>query len=55
MKLLANKVHIQRLEVLMADKVHKQEPQHVGVKHIATRCGSCLCTLLASNTFIPCM
>ena len=25
------------------------------VKHIATRCGSCLCTLSASNTSIPCM
>ena len=27
MKLLANKVHIQGMEVLLADKVHKQEPQ----------------------------
>ena len=26
-KLLANKVHIQGVEVLLADKVHKQEPQ----------------------------
>ena len=28
MKLLAKKVHIQGMEVLLADKVHKQEPQH---------------------------
>ena len=28
MKLLANDVHIQGMEVLLADKVHKQEPQH---------------------------
>ena len=27
MKLLANKVHIKGMEVLLADKVHKQEPQ----------------------------
>ena len=27
MKLLANKVYIQGMEVLLADKVHKQEPQ----------------------------
>ena len=33
MKLLANQVHMQGVEVLQADKVHKQEPQHV-----ATRC-----------------
>ena len=30
-KLLANKVHIQGMEVLLADKVHKQEPQHVAI------------------------
>ena len=29
MKLLANKVFIQGIEVLLADKVHKQEPQRV--------------------------
>ena len=29
MKLLANKVHMQGMEVLLADKVHKQEPQRV--------------------------
>ena len=34
MKLLANKVHIQGMEVLLADKVHKQEPQHVGMHFI---------------------
>ena len=28
MKLLANKVHIQGMEVLLADKMHKQEPEH---------------------------
>ena len=27
MKLLANKVHIQGMKVLLADKVHKQEPR----------------------------
>ena len=27
MKLLANEVHIQGFEVLLVDKVHKQEPQ----------------------------
>ena len=27
MKLLANKVHIQGMEVLLVDKVHKQEPR----------------------------
>ena len=27
MKLLTNKVHIQGMEVLLAEKVHKQEPQ----------------------------
>ena len=26
MKLLANKVHIQGMKVLLADKVHEQEP-----------------------------
>ena len=31
MKLLANKVHIQGIEVLLADKVHKQEPQRVAI------------------------
>ena len=30
MKLLANKVHIQGMKVLLADKVHKQEPQRSG-------------------------
>ena len=29
MKLLANKVHLQGMEILLADKVHKQEPQRV--------------------------
>ena len=29
MKLLAKKVHIQGMEVLLADKVHKQEPQRI--------------------------
>ena len=29
MKLLANKVHIQ---VLLADKVHKQEPQRMAIR-----------------------
>ena len=73
------------MEVLLADKVHKQELQcvairfthatipiavaqqmphyftatYVGmvacVKRIATHCGSCLRTLSAINTFIPCM
>ena len=28
MKLLVNKLHIQGMEVLLADKVHKQESQH---------------------------
>ena len=28
MKLLANKVHIQGMTLLLADKVRKQEPQH---------------------------
>ena len=32
MKLLASKVHIQGMEVSLADKVHKQEPHHVA-KH----------------------
>ena len=32
MKLLANKVHIQGMKVLLADKVHKQEPQHVAIR-----------------------
>ena len=32
MKLLANKVHILGLEVLLADKVHKQEPQCVAIR-----------------------
>ena len=27
MKLLANKVHIQGMTVLLADKMHEQEPQ----------------------------
>ena len=31
MKLLANKVHIQGMEVLLADKVYKQEPQRVTI------------------------
>ena len=31
MKLLANKVHIQGMEVLLADKVHKQELQRVAI------------------------
>ena len=31
MKLLVNKVHIQGMEVLLADKVHKQEPQRVAI------------------------
>ena len=31
MKLLANKVHIQGMKVLLADKVHKQEPQYVAI------------------------
>ena len=29
MELLANKVYIQGMEVLLADKVHKQEPQRI--------------------------
>ena len=29
MKLLVNKVHIQGTEVLLGDKLHKQEPQRV--------------------------
>ena len=32
MKLLANKVHIQEKEVLLADKAHKQEPQLVAIR-----------------------
>ena len=32
MKLLANKVHIQGMKVLLADKVHKQEPQRVAIR-----------------------
>ena len=32
MKLLANKVHIQGMEVLLVDKVHKQEPQCVAIR-----------------------
>ena len=32
MKLLANKVHIQGMEVLLADKVHKQEPQRMDIR-----------------------
>ena len=32
MKLLANKVHIQGMEVLLADKVRKQEPQRVAIR-----------------------
>ena len=33
MKLLANKVHtVQGMEVLLADKVHKQEPQCVAIR-----------------------
>ena len=31
MKLLANKVHMQGVEVIQVDKVHKQEPQHVAI------------------------
>ena len=31
MELLAKKVHMQGMEVLLADKVHKQEPQHVAI------------------------
>ena len=31
MKLLANEVHMQGMEVLLADKVHKQEPQRVAI------------------------
>ena len=27
MKLLANKIHVQGMTVLLADKVHEQEPQ----------------------------
>ena len=32
-KLLANKVHIQGMEVSLADKVHKQEPQRMQQLH----------------------
>ena len=32
MKLLANKVHIQGMEMLLADKVHEQEPQRVAIR-----------------------
>ena len=32
MKLFANKVHIQGMTVLMADKVHEQEPQHKWIR-----------------------
>ena len=31
LKLLANKVHIQGMEVLLADKVHEKEPQRVAI------------------------
>ena len=32
MKLLANKVNIQGMEVLLADKVHKQKAQCVAIR-----------------------
>ena len=32
MKLLANKVRMQGMTVLLADKVHKQEPQRVTIR-----------------------
>ena len=32
MKLLANKVHIQGMKILLAGKVHKQEPQLVTIR-----------------------
>ena len=31
-EVLANKVHIQEMEVLLADKVHKQEPQRGAIR-----------------------
>ena len=32
MKQLADKVHIQGMKVLLADKVHKQEPQRLVIR-----------------------
>ena len=32
MKLVANKIYIQGMEVLLGDKVHKQEPQRVAIR-----------------------
>ena len=32
MKLPANKVYIQGMEVLLADKVHTQEPQRMAIR-----------------------
>ena len=36
MKLLAKKVHIQGMTVLLADKVHKQEPQCKWLHNVCT-------------------
>ena len=37
MKLLANKAHIQGMKVLLADKVHKQEPNVNGYTMLAQK------------------
>ena len=53
MKLLANKVHIQGMEVLLADRVHKQERQCVAIhfSHATIPSDGCMCeTCMYSHT-----
>ena len=55
MELLANKVHIKGMEVLLADKVHKQEPQHINGYTFHTTIPTHVCSSgMADATLLYC-